>query len=317
MGDKTASALTIYPPQPGVLTGEMFADFLETNFQKVNEDLMTQAIQGLDLYNVESTNLDHVKHTGLVGMGTVPKSRDSENVPVDTTIQSWDQTYTPEVFRLGFPYERRVAETAQYGLISKTQRALMQASRDTIEYHAADPFNNLTDGSFAFLCADGMGLFDTSRPREDKSTGTYDNMETAAALTENSLETMDVSFAGTKNGRGLLRPLRMRRLVVPRSLRRKALELTKSDKAPEDSLNRINVFKGAVDVIVWDYLTSTTAWFGTVDKGDPTYQLYWVWGVQPSVTTWEPTPDVTAQRIRFVFTTGADIPRGLRANVGA
>lgn len=320
MASTTYSAVSASYSSPGIISKENFADFLETNFQKVNEDLMKQAVQGLQLYSEESTNLDHVKSTALVGLGTVPASRDAENLPVDTPIQGFDNTITPETFRLGLRIEERLRETAQYGLISKLQKGLMQAGRDTIEYHAALPFNTSFAASAGpFKCADGLGLFDdTARPLEN-GAGTWTNVETAAALTQNSLELMDVNFAKTVNGRGLLRPLAMKYLVVPRNLRRKALELTQSDKRPEDNLNAKNIFNGSFDVIVWDYLTDTNGWFGTIDMSDVNYQLRWVWGAKPAVKTWPDgqNTDVTIQRVRMVFATGCDRAHGLRGNAGA
>ena len=47
MASVTYSANSNSFSSPGILSKENFADFLETNFQKVNEDLMKQAVQGL------------------------------------------------------------------------------------------------------------------------------------------------------------------------------------------------------------------------------------------------------------------------------
>jgi len=318
MATTSFSAVSNSYSSPGILSKENFPDFLETNFQKVNEDLMKQAIQGLQLFNEESTNLDHVKSTALVGLGTVPVSRDADALPLDVAIQGYDNQVTPETFRLGLRIEDRLRETAQYVLISKLQKGLMQAGRDTIEYHAALPFNTTFGSSGPFKCADGLALIDTARNLEN-GAGTWTNEETAAALTQNSLETMDTNFAKVVNGRGLLRPLAMKYLIVPRNLRRKALELVQSDKRPEDSLNAKNIFRGAFDVIVWDYLTSATAFFGAIDFGSMDYQLRWVWGSKPEVKTWADgsNVDVTYQRVRMVFATGCDRAHGIRGNAGA
>jgi hypothetical protein len=315
----TPSALTNAPGQPlGTLTKEAFSDFIETNFQEIHEDLAKSPVQGLALYNEESTNLDHVKETGLVGLGTMPRSRDSQKLPLDAPIQGFDLSTTPETFRLAVRIEDRLRETAQYGLITKLQRALSQAARDTIEYNAALPFNSTFGSTVPFLCADGLALVDTARNLENKS-GTWTNQETGAALTQNSLETMDNNFAATVNGRGLLRPLAMKNLVVPRRLRRKALELTQSDKRPEDSLNAKNVFRGAFDVIVWDYLSSATAWFGTIDMNSTEYQLGWLWGAKQNIKTWADGSncDLFWHRIRMVFATKCYRAHGIRGNAGA
>lgn len=312
------SALTNTYSSPGIITKENFADFLETNFSKVNEDLMTTKTVVSQIFPEETTNLDHVKHTSLVGLGTMPLSRDEQELPRDTPIQGFDNTITPETRRLSIWFPESMRETAQYGLMSKMQRMLMQSARDTEEYQGAIAFNSTFGSSVPFLAADGLALVDTSRNLENGS-GTWTNQETAAALTQNSLETMDNNFAATVNGRGLRRPLRMAGLIVPRALRRKALELTQSDKRPEDNLNAGNIFKGAFDVIVWDHLTSSTAWFGYVDMKSSEYQLGRMWGAKPSVLTQKhgTNPDVTLQRIRMKFADYVDRAHGIRGNAGA
>jgi len=314
----TASALTNTWSQVGILLPEQFPDFLETNFSVIHDDMVKKPIQGLRLWNEKTTNLDHVKHTSFVGFGTVPQNREADDIAMGTVIEGFNNTYTPVDYRLGFRYEDRLRRTAQYELISKIQRALITSGKDTIELHAALPFNLAFSATVPFICADGMNLCDKSRPLEDGS-GTWDNEETAAALSPDSLEDMDNNFAATTNGRALKRPLIMRNLVVPRALRRKALEITKSDGNPEDNLNATNIFRGAFNVIVWDYLTSSTAWFGTVEVNETDFQLYWYWGKKPGVKTWQDgqNVDVTMQRIAMTFVTGADRPHGLRGNAGA
>lgn len=316
----TASALSTIGGGASILTKEQFPDFLETNFQAVNKDLMQNPLEGLQLYKEEVTSLDHIKTTALVGFPMMQKNRSEEKVPFATSIQGFDNTYTPAEYRLGLRYGRRIRETAQYGLISESQRALMESAIDSFEYDAVIPFSTAFATTPRWLCADGMNLCDKVRPLEDKS-GTWDNEDTAAALSQNALETMMINFQRTVNGRGLIRGLQMKKLVVPVWLARKAKELTGSEKSPEDSLNRINVFKGAVDVVVLSRLTSQTAWFGLIDTSSSNYQLKWVWGNSKGgqVETWTDgsNPDVTCQRIRAVWTNGCDSAKGIRGNAGA
>ncbi len=300
----------------GVLTPDQFPDFLETNFSVIHENVGQAPIQGLQMYSVKNTSLDHEKHTGMVGFTTMPQNRDSEDIPMGEVIQGHDNTYTPVGYRLGYRFEDKLRRTSQYGFIGRVQRALITSSRDTIELHAVLPFNTtFGTGTAPWLCADGMYLCDDSRPREDGGTS-RDNLE-SGALTESALETMDLAFAANVNGRGMKRPLSMHTLVVSRSKSRKARELLNSTLTPEDSMNAVNVYKGQYKLIVWDYLTSGY-WFGLAgDEEDQ--QLYWYWGVQPNVKTWTSgeNTDVTIQRIKMAFTAGCDVPRGIRGSPGA
>jgi len=312
----TASAKTNVYSSGQVMTPENFPEYLETQYKKVHNDLNSVPAQGLKMYKEETTSHDYEDSLGFAGFGTVPQNRDGDNIPFQTAIQGFSNQKRPVDYRLGFAFEARLRETAQYKLIGKIQTALSTAGRDTIQLDAVAPFNTTFSATVPFICADGMNLVDSARPREDGGS-TWSNLDNAAELTENSLEAMDNSFGATVNGRGMLRPLAMKNLVVPRALRRKALELTKSTLSPEDALNATNIYSGAFKVIVWDYLTSATAWFGTVDMSNAEYQLEWLWRKKQSIKTWMDQPDVTNQRLRMSYVTGCDSAKGIRGNAGA
>ena len=84
---------------------------------------------------------------------------------------------------------------------------------DSIEYHSADVFNTGFDSTGQFLCGDGMFLFDVDRNFEDPRAGKWSNLETASALTADSLETIRLNFRANLNERGLLRPLNMQKII--------------------------------------------------------------------------------------------------------
>jgi hypothetical protein len=50
-------------------------------------------------------------------------------------------------------------------------------------------------------------------------------------------------------------------LVVPRALRKTALEIVGSERVPENANNTINIQAGQWNIIVDPYLTSSTAWW--------------------------------------------------------
>ena len=318
MADVSAiSAAATTPGGLGNLTPEQFGDFLETNFKRANADEMAAPSQGLNFYNVQNTSLDHEKHTAVTGFRTMPKSRDNENIPLGEVVQGFDNTYTPEDYRLGYGFEHRLRETGQYRLISKIQRALMKSASDSIELIAADPFNRGFGATAPWLCADGFYLFDSARNLEDGS-GTWSNLETASALTQNSLETALVNARKQVNKRGLKAPVKMRTLIVPPDLERKAKELLASDKTPEDALNSANVYQNSLEIAVWDYLTDTNAWFLSGEMSDVMHEIFWYWRLRPSVTTFQSgNPDVTYQRVKFSAVTGADRPHNVMGNAGA
>jgi hypothetical protein len=314
----TASALTPSYSAPGMLMKENFADLLNTQFKFVKQRDFKTPVQGLQFFTVESTRKDYEKHSYVTGIGLMPKNRDAQKLPFAEPIQGFDNTYTPEDFRLAIRIEKRLRETDQYGVIARQMNALTKSARDTVEYYAADVFNTGFGIGASWLCADGMHLFDSDRPMEDKSQGTWSNLETASALTQASLATMRVNFRKFVDERGLKKPLVMKTLIVPATLEDTAAVIMGSVQKPGVFLNDKNVYENKFEVKVWDFLSSDTAYFGMTAK-DSGHELYWYWRVKPETysNVLADNPDVWQARIRMSFVTGCDRPSTIRGNAGA
>jgi len=314
----TASALTPSYSAPGTLMKENFADLLNSQFKFVKDRAFKTPIQGLQFYTVEKTSKAYEKHSYVTGIGLMPKNRDVDKLPFAEPVQGFDNTYTPENFRLAIRIEKSLRETDQFGVITRQITSLTKSATDTVEYYAADPFNTGFGTGASWLCADGMYLFDSARPMEDKSQGTWSNLESASALTQASLATMRVNFRKFVDERGLKKPLVMKTLVVPAALEDTAEVLMSSNLKPGVFLNDKNVYENRFQVKVWDYLSSDTAYFGLTAK-DVGNELYWYWRVKPETTSnvLSDNPDVWQARIRMSFVTGCDRPSTLRGNAGA
>lgn len=318
----TASAVVPSYSMPGMLMKENFSDLLNTQFEFVRKREFQRPVQGLRFFSVENTSKDYVKHSYVTQLGLVPKNRDANGLPLAEPIQGFDNTFTPEDYRLAIRIEARLRETDQYGVISKMMDALMQSTKDTVEYYAADAFNTGFGVGNSWVCADGMYLFDSARPMEDKGQGTWSNLETGAALTQGALATMRLNFRKHVNERGLKRPLVMKKLIVPAALEDTAAVILGSAQKPGVFLNDDNPYKTGgrygMGLEVWDYLSSDTAWFGMTDtKGDN--ELYWYWRVKPNTysNVLSDNPDVWQARVRMSFVTGCDRPHAFRGNAGA
>lgn len=314
----TASALSTSYSMPGMLMKENFADLLNVQFKFVRQREFKTPIQGLQFFAVESTTKDYEKHSYVTGIGLMPKNRDADKLPFAEPIQGFNNTFTPEDFRLAIRIEKRLRETDQYGVIARQMNALTKSAKDTVEYYAADPFNTGFGTGASWLCADGMYLFDSARPMEDKSQGTWSNLETASALTQASLATMRVNFRKFVDERGLKKPLVMKSLIVPAALEDQAAVIMGSVQKPGVFLNDKNVYENKFDVKVWDFLSSDTAYFGMTSK-DVSHELFWYWRVKPETysNVLADNPDVWQARVRMSFVTGCDRPSTLRGNAGA
>lgn len=314
----SASALTNLQVQPGVLLTAGYPDILNEQFDKIKIRKWSTPVQGMDVFSVVKTSKDYIKHSYVTELGLLSKNDDEDSIPVDHPIQGYDNTHTPVDYRGSIRITKRLRETDQFAVIAKMQGALLQSAKDTVEYICADAFNTGFDTTGSWLCADGLYLFDSDRNFEDLGAGTWSNLETASALTQASLATMRLNFRKTLNERGLIKPVVMKKLIVPPDLEDKAHELIKSDKRAEDDMNATNVYQNRFDIMVWDYLTDTNAFFGCGPK-DESHELYFIWRVKPEVATYNAAdnPDVLVHRVRMSCVTGCDRPHNIRGNAGA
>lgn len=313
----TASAESNSFSAPGALMKENFPDVLDARFAFVKNRVWKAPVTGLKYWNVEDTNRAYEKHSYVAGTGTVPQSRDVDDMPLASKMQGFDNTYTPETYRLGLRIERRLRETDQYRVIDKLMTDLNQSGKDTIELYAALPFNTAFDATVEWICADGMNLIDSDRPYEDPTQGTWDNEESSGTPTQARIATMRLNFYKTKNEIGRIRPIIMDKLIIPPDLQDTLITNLGSALKPDVSTNNKNYLtEYGLSYDVWPYLTSTTAWFGMGPKND-LHELFWYWGSRPRVIPYtDSNPDVFSKRLRMVFVSGADRPTNLRGNAG-
>ena len=315
----TASATSPSYSRPGALMKDNFPDLLNVQFREIKRRELSGPVQGLKFFTVRNTSRDYEKHNYVTGMGLAQKSRDVDRMPYAYILQGFDNTYTPDDFRLAVRVEKRLRETDQFGVISSLMSSLMQAGRDTVEYWAADAFNTGFTSAAKWVCADGMYLFDSGRPQEDAGQTSWSNLETGGAPTQAAIATMRVNFRKNVNSRGLVRPITMKTIICPPALEDTVVVNSNSSLKPGTSLNDDNYNKRhGFTIDVWDYLSSDTQWFGMGAK-DMRHELFWYWRVKPETLTYlaGDNPDVTVHRLRMSYITGADRPCNLRGNVGA
>jgi len=321
----TASALTNWVPHTGTALKEAFADALDVSFDKVARREWSYPVKGLKFYNVRTSKKSTIKHSYVAASGVVPRNADTDILPRMVPIQCFDNTFTPVVYRTAMYTERRLLETDQFDVVNKQMRDLNRAARLSLELYCALPFNTAFDATVEWVCSDGMNLCDTARPFEDSAQGTWGNDETDSTITQSAVGTMRLNFYKNKDEFNQPAPLIMEELIIPSDLQDAAIVQlgttgTRQSK-PGSSLNDMNYLtEYNLTYSVWEYLTSTTAWFGRAKK-DSLYELYWYWGATPNIDIQDASPstnpDVWGKRVRMVFVTGADRPSSIRGNSGA
>lgn len=216
-----------------------------------------------DLFDKNTSRKAWEEDMGTSMFGLAAVKPEGSSILYDTAEQGYLQRYTHVTYGLGFIITREMVDDDLYDVIGKKRsQGLAFSMRQTKEVIAADVYNNGFDVT-NYPQNDGNAILDTANPT--KNGGTYDNITSAATLSEASLEDLCVLIMGATNDRGLNISLIPQTLIVPPALVFEADRIVNSPlrvgTANNDlnSLKNMGKFPGGVKVN--HYLTSATAYF--------------------------------------------------------
>jgi len=216
-----------------------------------------------ELFNQYSMDQAITQSTGIGGLPIAPVNSEGAALSYDDVDQLYDKTYTALKYRLGVKITEEMIEDNKFITTVKLAEELGKAMKEAklVAGHAI--FNN---GFATDTGPDGVYLFSASHPLP--SVGGTDSNVGTADLSVASLRSGIEAMRETLNARGLKRPLKARKLVVPVANQWLAAELIKSYQKPYTADNEVNTFPN-LDIVVGDYLTlGSGTWFLLADKGD-------------------------------------------------
>lgn len=190
--------------------------------------------------------------------------------------RGYEVEYSHTEYAKGFNVERKLHDDQQYGAIFGKAEEMGRAFGRFRRKKAASVFNNAFSTSYTGY--DSKPLCEDDHPRSRTDSTAVDN-ELALTLTSSNLETAITTMQGFGDDLGEEITIMPDVLVVPRALRKTALEIVGSEYQPENANNAINVHEG-MSVIVDPYLSDTNAWF-VVDSGMARRYLKWYDRVMP------------------------------------
>lgn len=195
------------------------------------------------------------------GLGLVPKKGEGDPIPTDSRLSGPKKAWVHDTYALSGRITEEAIEDDQYGTMRDFARELGVSARETRHVIVAEPFNT---GFVTTYHTDGFGhaLFYGSHTK--LGGGTFSNLATASALSYSTLQNAILAFESQTDHRGKRIMQTPATLLVPPALEYKALQLLESVGQPESANNDINATKRArpsLKLIVWPYLTSSTAWF--------------------------------------------------------
>lgn len=231
----------------------------------------------LQLFNILDSN--KAKETDLrIGSFSDPVEFTGK-VQYTSAQPDYEIEYAHSEFANGFTITRSLLDDLQYDVIFARPEALATSWARKIRKDAASIFNNAFSSSN--LGYDSKALCATDHPRSKTDSTAVSNKGTSA-LTSDALEAAIVAMQDFGDDRGEEIVVMPDTLVVPRALRRTALQVTGSEFVPENANNAVNGVNGGetMNVVVDPYLTDTNNWF-VIDSTMARRYLKWYNRVQP------------------------------------
>ena len=256
-----------------------FADELTPGFRKIFFDKFKEEEMLMDrIYKVGSSEKDSEKDSSVSGFSLAVETPEGAPISYEDAVQGYDKTYVHLKYSLGFKVTLEMKEDGLYGTMNKLPAALGRAMRRTSEVLAAQVFNRAFNSSYADG-GDGKVLASVSHPRPDGGTAQSNASSTGIALTELNLETARLAFRNQLDDKGQKIGMMPKTLLVPIDLEKTAHLIIDSTMRQGTADNDANFYRGKFDIVAWEWLTSTTAWF-LLDKAN--HELNWFWRRKPT-----------------------------------
>ena len=283
------------------LTSGNFADQLKPGLKSIFDIAMSSPPNMVDtLFSIESSTRFEESYQGMGALGTVPV--------FDGTIayHDFDAGYRTDIrnyeMAMGIAVERRLVDDDQYNQINRRASNMASAFNNTIETDAANVFiNAFTDSGTNRLGdstngADGVALLSTAHPDSPANTNSTQSNEGTYALTIDNLDTTRQNMRNFKDDKGNLLGVNPNTLLVPPELERTATQLVnqRAIYEPGSAQYDVNMFSGRFNLIVWDRLTDSNAWF-LMDSVLMKQHLIWQWRIRPEFSQSEDFDGITAK----------------------
>ncbi len=201
-------------------------------------------------------------------VGSLPNWRKWVGDKVLHAMAAHNYSLTCEPYESSIAVKKRDLEADKLGIYK--MKATSQG--ELAAYFPEELVGAAVNGGFTSLCWDGKMFFSATHPINDKAgvATTFSNLGTVALAASTqaaaiaSLGAGMLALRSMKNDQG--RPIRVRNIkpVVPVALADVANVLAMNERLDD---GKPNPYKGQVQVVVWEELTSATAWFLTGEAG--------------------------------------------------
>jgi hypothetical protein len=223
--------------------------------------------QHTEIFDKESSDRAFEEEVMLSGFGNAEVKAEGSAVSFDNANETFTARYTHETVALAFAITEEAVEDNLYDSIAKRYtKALARSMANTKQIKAANVLNN--GYSSSYLGGDGVELFSSAHPTV--SAGNQRNeLETAADLSETSIEQALIDIGAIKDERGFKIAAKGMKLIIPSALQFTAERIMKSSARVGTADNDLNAVKSMGMIpqgyVVNNFLTDTDAWFIKTD----------------------------------------------------
>lgn len=253
-----------------------FGDLLEPGLRKLFDDAFQEIPEVFtSIFHVNDSSVDVERDSSITGFSLLTQTSEGSPISYEDPLQMYDVSYVHLKYTKGFKVSEELVEDDRYNVIKKKPQALARSARRTAEYLAATIFNNAfssgTGGDAKYLCS-------TLHPCSDGGTAQSNASATGITLTEANLNTALLAMRSQLDDKGMKIGVKPTKIVVPPALEKTARILIQSNLRSGTADNDVNIYKGILDIVSWDWLSSSTAWF-LLDSS--LHQLNWFWRIRP------------------------------------
>lgn len=226
-------------------------------------------VEFTEIFDEESSGLAFEEDVGISGFGLAAEKPEGRGIEYDDARQGFIDRYVHSVYALGFMITREMYEDGIAGTVAlKRAKALAFSMRQTKEILGANILNRAFNSSYTY--GDGVELCSLLHP--NVAGGTWANeLNTAADLSEASLEQACIDIANFTNDRGLRIAVRPMKLIINVNNTFESTRILKSELrqgTTDNDLNAIRALGMIPEVVINHYLTDTDAWFIKTDIPD-------------------------------------------------
>lgn len=278
------------------MIAENWPFLLEPGLRKIwhtSYDETEKTFKRSEIFPIDSSVRASEKYQGVGELGSDMWNEFNKlgRVPYDGLSPVWPQELVHRRYAGGMQVEREIMDDNLYPgapvprEITGRVAALGRSAAIHRERSAAALFNNaFTDtGNDAeghpIAGPDGVGLVSTAHKHSATNTTTQSN-EFTLALTGANLTTVALAMRAYTDDKGALAPSHPDTLLVPPALAETAEIINGSQLDPTSANNAINPQRGKWNIVVWDWLTDTNAWF-MIDSARKRDNLIWLDRVMP------------------------------------